>query len=45
MPLYAKQIVKQINAGKYENKVLEELLKGSITLDRAVTILEKLKKS
>ncbi|UCH03138.1 MAG: hydroxymethylglutaryl-CoA reductase, degradative [Candidatus Bathyarchaeota archaeon] len=44
MRLHAKQIVKQIDAGKYENQVLSELLKGPISFDRATKILEGLKK-
>jgi hydroxymethylglutaryl-CoA reductase len=43
MRLHAKQIVKQIGAGENEGKVLEELLKGPITFDRATKILEDLK--
>jgi len=43
MRLHAKQLVKQINAGEYESKVLEELIKGPITFDRATKILEDFK--
>jgi hydroxymethylglutaryl-CoA reductase len=43
MRLHAKQIVKQINAGKYEKQVLDELLQGSVTFDRAEKILKKIK--
>jgi hydroxymethylglutaryl-CoA reductase len=45
MRLHAKQIVKQINAGDYEERVLGELLKGPITFDRATKILDDLKKN
>jgi hypothetical protein len=45
MQLHAKQIVKQINAGKYEKRLLEKLLQGPITFDRATRILAKLKKT
>lgn len=45
MRLHAKQIVKQINAGKYEQKVLEAILKGPITFDNAIKILDELKKT
>jgi len=44
MRLHAKQIVKQIDAGKYESEVLERLLKEKrITFDRAKEILEEVK--
>lgn len=42
MRLHAKQIVKQINAGKYSNQVLDELLQGPVTFDRAEKILKEL---
>jgi hydroxymethylglutaryl-CoA reductase len=45
MRLHAKQIVKQIEAGKYADRVLEELVKGPVTYDRATEILEGLKKN
>jgi len=45
MRLHAKQIVKQLNAGKFEGRVLEELLAGPITFGRATEILENLKKT
>lgn len=44
MRLHAKQIVKQINAGEYESKVLEELIKGPITFDRATKIFGRILK-
>jgi hydroxymethylglutaryl-CoA reductase len=44
MRLHAKQIVKQIDAGIYEERLLEELLKGQITFDRATRLLSKLRK-
>jgi hydroxymethylglutaryl-CoA reductase len=45
MKLHAKQLVKQIGAGEYEERVLEELVKGPVTVDRATKILEELKKN
>ena len=42
MRLHAKQIVKQINAGKYSNQVLDELFQGPVTFDRAEKILKEL---
>jgi len=45
MRLHAKQIVKQIGAGEYESKVLEELVKVPVTFDRATKILDDLKKN
>ncbi len=45
MRLHAKQIVKQIGAGEYESQVLEELVKGPVTFDRATKILDDLKKN
>jgi hydroxymethylglutaryl-CoA reductase len=45
MLLHAKQIVKQIKAGKYEEAVLKELKRGPITFDRAIELLTKLKKN
>jgi hydroxymethylglutaryl-CoA reductase len=45
MRLHAKQIVKQIQAGKYESRVLDELVKGPITYDRAVKIVTELKRT
>jgi len=44
MRLHAKQIVKQIDAGIYEERLLEELLKGPINFDGATRILSELKK-
>jgi hydroxymethylglutaryl-CoA reductase len=44
MRLHAKQIVKQIDAGEYADKVLEELVKGPVTYDKAKSILDDLKK-
>ena len=43
MRLHAKQIVKQISAGRFEEQVLTQLVQGPITYDRALHILNNLK--
>jgi hydroxymethylglutaryl-CoA reductase len=45
MRLHAKQLVKQINAGKFEEKVFKKIIKGPITFDRALKILKDFKKN
>jgi len=45
MRLHAKQLVEQIGAGELSEKVLEKLVEGPVTFDRATEILKDLKKN